>query len=174
MAESPRDTISRYLQDAIAAERSFESQLEGFSKEGDNEAAKSLFAQHAAETRNQYERLTARLEALGGSPSTSKSVLAHMFGLAPKSASMGHEKEERTSQNLMIAFSVESAECAMYEALANSAALAGDRETEALARAIQTEEKQTADKVWALIPAVSREAFQRVAGSGDVARGAAI
>lgn len=173
MAESPKETIIRYLQDAIAAERSFESQLEGFSKEGDNETAKSLFAQHARETRSQHERLTQRLEALGASPSTTKSVLAHMFGLAPKSASIGHEKEERTSQNLMIAYAVESAECAMYEALANSAAVSGDTATETLARTIQTEEKQTADKVWSLIPTVSRDAFQRVATSGDVARGAA-
>ena len=90
MAETSVDVIKRYLVDAIAAERSFESQLQGFSQEGDDAAAKSLFHQHALETKRQYERLTARLEALGGSPSTAKSFLAHIFGLTPKAASVWH------------------------------------------------------------------------------------
>jgi hypothetical protein len=51
MAETSADVIKRYLEDAIAAEKSFETQLQGFSKEGDNEAAKALFQQHALETR---------------------------------------------------------------------------------------------------------------------------
>jgi ferritin-like metal-binding protein YciE len=84
MAETATDVIKRYLVDAIAAEKSFETQLDTFSKEGDNEQAKSLFAQHAQETKSQYERLTSRLEALGGSTSTAKNILAHLFSNAPK------------------------------------------------------------------------------------------
>ena len=91
MAETSVDAIKRYLVDAIAAEKSFETQLEGFAKEGDNAAAKSRFQQHALETKRQYERLTSRLEALGGSPSTAKSILAHIFGLTPKAESVWHE-----------------------------------------------------------------------------------
>lgn len=37
MAETAIDVIKRYLVDAIAAEKSFETQLDTFSKEGDNE-----------------------------------------------------------------------------------------------------------------------------------------
>ena len=66
MAETSSEVLKRYLQDAIAAEKSFETQLRGFSREGDDSEAKAAFAQHAAETRSQHERLTARLEALGG------------------------------------------------------------------------------------------------------------
>lgn len=66
MAETSVDVIKRYLQDAIAAEKSFETQLEGFSKEGEDTVVQALFRQHAAETRVQYERLTARLSALAG------------------------------------------------------------------------------------------------------------
>src|SRR5690242_12452744 len=101
MAEEPIDVIKRYLQDAIAAEKSFETQLEGFSKEGNDQEAKAAFAQHARETRNQYERLTVRLEALGGSTSGFKSFMAHVFGMSPKSAQLGHDEEERTTQNLI-------------------------------------------------------------------------
>jgi ferritin-like metal-binding protein YciE len=165
MAESSVDVIKRYLEDAIAAENSFESQLQGFAKEGDNEAAKAAFHQHALETHNQIERLTARLEALGGSTSTTKSVLAHIFNFSPKAAQIGHEKEERTTQNLMMAFAVENSECAMYEALAVVADASGDSETAQLARSIQAQEKATADKVWALLPGAATEAFARVTSS---------
>jgi ferritin-like metal-binding protein YciE len=159
MAEDSGEVIRRYLQDAIAAEQSFETQLEGFSKEGDDRDAKDAFAHHAAETRSQYERLTARLEALGGSTSTFKSFMAHVFGLTSKSAQLGHEGQERTTQNLVIAFSVENAECAMYEALITVAVAAGDELTADLARQIQAEEKRTAEKVWSLIAPSARYAF---------------
>lgn len=168
MAETSVDTIKRYLVDAIAAERSFETQLEGFAKEGNNATAQSLFRQHALETKRQYERLTARLEALGGSPSTAKSFLAHVFGMAPKAASIGHEEEERVTQNLIAAFAVENSEVAMYESLINSAEAAGDTQTASLAREIQSEEKATAEKVFKLIPSAARDAFQRItAGSSS-------
>jgi ferritin-like metal-binding protein YciE len=170
MAETSVDAIKRYLVDAIAAERSFETQLEGFAKEGDNAAAKSLFQQHALETKRQYERLTARLEALGGSPSTAKSFLAHVFGMAPKAASLGHEQEERVTQNLIAAFAVENSEVAMYESLINSAEAAGDSQTASLAREIQAEERATAEKVFKLIPSAAQTAFQRItAGSSSTA-----
>lgn len=168
MAETSVEVIKRYLEDAIAAEKSFETQLEGFAKEGDNPAAQAAFQKHAVETRRQYERLTGRLEDLGGSPSSAKSFLAHMFGIAPKTAQIGHEKEERTTQNLMMAFAVESSELAMYEALATVAEEAGDGITALLAREIQEEEKATAQKIWSLLPSAATDAYLRVtSGSGD-------
>lgn len=162
MAETSTDVIKRYLEDAIAAEKSFETQLQGFANEGDNAAAKAAFHQHALETRNQYERLTARLEALGGSTSTAKSILAHIFNMTPKAASLGHEKEERTTQNLIMAFAVENSELAMYQALISVAEAAGDTETAALARSIQQQEKETADKVWSLLTPAAVDAYRRV------------
>lgn len=171
MAETATDVIKRYLVDAIAAEKSFETQLTTFSKEGDDTQAQSLFAQHGKETKNQYERLTARLEALGGSTSTAKTILAHLFSNTPKAASLGHEKEERTTQNLMIAYAVENSECAMYESLITAAQAAGDSQTESLAREIQNEERQTAEKVWKQIAPAARDAFRRVtSGAASTAR----
>ena len=169
MAETSNDVIKRYLEDAIAAEKSFETQLQGFSKEGDDEVVKSTFQQHALETRTQYDRLTARLEALGGSTSTAKSILAHIFNLTPKAAQIGHEKEERTTQNLMMAFAVENSECAMYESLAAVAEAAGDTQTASLARQIQAEEKATAEKVWRLLSPAALDAFRRITGDSTAA-----
>ncbi len=159
MPETSNDVIRRYLEDAIAAEKSFETQLEDFAREGDDEEIKAMFSIHAAETRRQYERLTARLGELGGSPSTAKSFFAHLFGLTPKTPQVGNTTEEQTTQNLIMGFTVESSECAMYEALAAVAEAAGDDATQALAREIQAEEKQTAEKLWRLITSRAKIAF---------------
>jgi ferritin-like metal-binding protein YciE len=72
---------------------------------------------------------------------------------------VGHTPEERTTQNLIIVFTVESSECAMYEALAAAAEAAGDTATETLAREIQVEERQTAEKIWRFIATRSKIAF---------------
>lgn len=170
MAETSTDLIRRYLDDAIAAEKSFETQLRGFAQEGDDAEVQAVFQRHAEETRVQYERLTARLEALGGTSSTAKSVLAHLLSLSPRAAQAGHTQEERLAQNLITAFAVEKSECAMYEALANVAAAAGDVSTEALAREIQAQESETADKMWRFIPTRSKIAFNMLtAGEIDPA-----
>jgi ferritin-like metal-binding protein YciE len=93
--------------------------------------------------------------------------LAHFFAVAPKTAQIGHEEEERTTQNVMMAFAVENSELAFYEALALTADAAGDSTTAALAREIQKEEKATADKLWKLLPGVATDAFFRVAGTAN-------
>jgi ferritin-like metal-binding protein YciE len=169
--QAPADVIRRYLSDAIAAEKNFEDQLRDFAKDTDQTAVQQLFLQHADETHNQWERLTARLEALGGSPSGMKSFMAHLFGFAPKTAQMGHDEAEKGTQDLMIAYAVENSEVAMYEALVTAAAAAGDMETERLAREIQQEEQRTAQKVWNMIAPMARESFLKVTGQ-PVARAA--
>jgi len=162
MSETAIEVIKRYLEDAIAAEKSFETQLDGFATEGDNLQVRAVFAHHSVETKSQHQRLEMRLESLGGSSSAAKSFLAHLFSLAPQTAKIGHEIEERTTQNLMIAFAVENSELAMYEALATVAEAAGDIVTANLAREIQLEEKAAADKIWKLLPLAANEAFVRV------------
>jgi ferritin-like metal-binding protein YciE len=158
--KSAQEVLARYLEDAIAAEKSFETQLKGFSDEAEDPTVQALFRQHAHETRQQYTMLTHRLEELGGSTSTMKSFLAHMFNFAPKIAQVGHDKYERQTQNLMMAYAVENAEVAMYESMAQAAQLASDTPTEELARQIQQQEKQTAEKVWAQVAPAARRAMQ--------------
>jgi ferritin-like metal-binding protein YciE len=167
MAENSTDVVKRYLEDAIAAEKSFETHLQGMAKEGDDAAAKTVFHQHALETKGHYERLTARLEALGGNTSTAKSILAHLFGMNSKPAQVGHGREERTTENLTIAFAVSNSEIAMFESLIAIAEAAGDTDTATLARQIQNEERATAEKVWNLIPNAAMRAFHRVDGGAE-------
>lgn len=158
--QSAREVLARYLQDAIAAEKSFETQLIGFSEEVEDSTVRTLFRQHAQETKEQYTLLTQRLDDLGGSTSTIKSFLAHLFNFAPKVAQIGHDKYERQTQDLMMAYAVENAEVAMYESLAQVAQPAADPRTEQLARQIQQHEKETAEKVWAQVAPAARRAIQ--------------
>jgi len=161
MAERSAEVVRRYLEDAIAAEKSFETQLQGFAKDGENAAAKSAFEQHALETKKQYERLTARLESLGGSVSTAKTLLADFLGLGSRLAHSGQGSERRTTQDLMLAFALEYSELALYETLAAIAEAAGDPETAALARSIQKEEKAAAEKFWQLIPEAALQDYAK-------------
>ncbi len=159
------ETIQDYLEDAIAAEKAFETQLRDFAGEGSSDESHGLFLQHAQETRLQYERLTARLKELGGDPSGAKSFMAHLVGMLPKLAQLGHDVMDRLTQNLMIAFAVENCEVAMYEALIAVAEEAGDSTTAQLAREIQSEERATAKKVWQRIPPTALSAFNKMAGA---------
>lgn len=170
--QSPQEAICRYLVDAIAAENSFENQLRQFAKEVEQPELKQLFQQHADETKSQEQRLTARLEALGGKPSRTMGFMANMFGSAPKAMQMGHDRAEIGIQDLTMAFAVENSEIAMYEALAVSAAACGDVQTEQLAREIQDEERMTADKVWNHLAPCARQSFQKVT-TGETMRRAA-
>lgn len=158
--KTANDVLKTYLEDAIAAEKSFETQLRGFSKDATDSSVRDMFLQHAEETKDQHRQLSARLEQLGGSSSTFKGVLAHLFAAAPKLAQVGHDEYERQTQDLMIAFAVENAEVAMYETLAEVCRVAADVDTEELALQIQKQERTTAEKVWAQIAPAARRAME--------------
>lgn len=161
--DEPKESIlRRYLADAIAAEQSSVERMEEMSGEGDHLPAKQLFAQHADQARTQVERLRARLDALGGSPSELKAVVAHLIALVPKIVHKGHDESEISTQNLVLGYALENGEIAMYEALAAIAAAAGDLQTEQLARDIQKEERHAAQMIWNLIAASARDSYGKI------------
>ncbi len=165
MAETSTALIKRYLEEATAAENHSIERLKEFENEGDNADIKALFHAHRLETEQQHERLAERLKTLNGSPSTSKGLLAYIFGLAAKTRQTGHEKGERATQDLMVAYALENSEVAMYESLITMAEAAGDSETAELARSIQIQEKEAAEKIWKLLPSAALESSARVTGS---------
>lgn len=134
---SSSELIQRYLQDAIASERAFELQLRSMAEEGDNPRVQELFASHADETKRQCDRLTSRLEVLGGRPSTAKGIMARIFGSVPKAGQIGQAEEDKNTQNLIIAYAIEQSEVASYEALKVAAERVGDIPTANLAEEIQ-------------------------------------
>jgi len=141
MPETTSGVITRYLHDAVATEKSFEAQLQTLAKDSASPEAKPVFQQRAAEAKRHAERLSARLESLGGSRSSSGSALGQIFSLNPRNR----------SRNLMVAFALENGGMAMYASLAAIADAAGDSETAELARALQAEEKAAADNIWNLL-----------------------
>ncbi len=162
--EEAQDVIRRYLQDAIAAEQNFITVNRAIAKEATMPHVRQLFEAHADETERQEQRLTARLEALGGKPSGVKGFLAHLFGISPKLAQAGRDESEKTTQDLIMAYASESSEIAMYESLAIAAADAGDPLTEQLARDIQQEERRMAEQVWSWIGPSAHHTFLKVTG----------
>lgn len=161
--DEPKESIlRRYLADTIAAEQSSAERMEEMSGEGEHLAARQLFAQHQDQTLSQIERLRARLDALGGSPSEVKAVIAHLIALVPKLVHKGRDESEISTQNLILAYALENEEVAMYEALAATAAAAGDLQTEQLAREIQKEERHTAEMIWNLIANTARDSYSKI------------
>jgi ferritin-like metal-binding protein YciE len=155
-----QETIVRYLQDAEAAERTFEDALAALSETGNQPEVQSALAGMAHKARTQHERLQARIEALGGSRSTVKSALAHTLGFAPRLAQLDD------TQNLLITIATAAAESAMYEALATAAAAAGDASTEQLARQLQIEEREDYQQASALLRQSAVQAFQQAMSGG--------
>jgi ferritin-like metal-binding protein YciE len=160
-----QELIATYIQDAEAAERNFEDTLSSFSKAGDQGPVKSFFEWASAKAKTQHQRLEARLRELGGSPSTAKSMLAHVLAFSTTAAQIGHEPAEKNTQHLIMCVGAAAAEMAMYESLATVAAAAGDTTTEQLARQLQTEEKEDYERAWALLGSSAQDSFVK-ASSG--------
>jgi ferritin-like metal-binding protein YciE len=158
---SGTEVIRRYLNDAIAAERAFESQLRSFANDAsDDQEIQLFFADHADETNAQIERLTARLAALASEEEAkSKTLAANLLSFAPKFVQAGHTAEERIVQNLIAAYCIEAGESAMYEALAQAAQLAGDSDTADLARQSQGQERRAAQSIFRFLPTRSKIAL---------------
>ncbi len=151
--------IARYLEDVTAAEKAFEHQLREFSRSGDDDEVRAVLADHGDETVRQQQRLEARLMEVGGQPSSARTSLASILNFAPQVAEPQDIVEERTLQNLLIAYTLEAGEFAMYEALATLARAAGDGSTEQLARNTQVEERRAAEMIWHFLPSRTKIAF---------------
>jgi ferritin-like metal-binding protein YciE len=175
VAETSVEVIKRYLEDAIASEKSFEARLREFAQAGDDAEVQTAFLAHAEESRLHHERLTQRLRALGGSPSAVKSFFDQLFSFSPKSVQLGQSPVDSQEaghlvENLVLAFSVSNGQRALYEAFAAAAIAAGDEDTEQLARDIQRQETEAAEKLWHFLPSRAKIAFNlRTAGEIDPA-----
>ena len=167
MAESGQEVLRRYLQDSVAAAKGFETELRSFSRDDDDAEVQAVFLRHAELTKRQHETLTARLRELGGGPSATKGFLAHLFTMSPRAVQLTHRAEERTSQNLIMAFTIGKSGRAMCEALSVVARTAGDLQTERLARELGDGVEALSEVTWRLLPSRSKIAFN-ILTAGEV------
>jgi ferritin-like metal-binding protein YciE len=159
LTQAGQEVTRQYLDDIVIAETLFEQQLREFSKLGDDDEVQVLLAEHAEATRQQRERLAIRMAEIGGRVSSRKVGLASILNFTPQLVSGGSIVEEQTLQNLLIAYTVETGEFAMYEALSTLAHAAGDTDTEQLAKQIQSEKRNSAERIWHFLPSRSKIAF---------------
>ncbi len=159
MTAAGKEVIRQYLEDVITAEKGFEQQLREFSRSGDDQEVQVLFAQHADETQRQHERLVTRLAEIGRRVLSQKVGFASILHSAPQIPQAADISEEKTLHNLMLAYTVEAGEFAIYETLIALARASGDTETEQIAKQIQIEERQAAEKIWHFLPSRSKIAF---------------
>lgn len=156
--ENHSERLVRYLQDAHAAETGIEEMLKDAAGTDDADAAR-LFEEHLTVTRSQTARLEQRLQELGGDTSGGKGMMNKVMAKVGDVLNMGHDKYDKTTQDLIKAYATEHLEMAMYEALIVYAEAAGDMQTAALAREIQDEERQTAERIFPMIEAFSRRTY---------------
>ena len=159
MTEAGNDVIRHYLENLVTAEKEFEQRLREFSKLGDDEEVQAAMAEHADETKGQHQRLAMRLTEIGGRVLSRKGGFASILNSAPQLPQASEIMEEKTLLNLLAAYTMEAGEFAMYETLATLARAAGDYNTEQLAKQIQAEERNAAEKIWHFLPSRSKIAF---------------
>jgi ferritin-like metal-binding protein YciE len=158
--EDKTNRIIRYLNDAWAVEKALVDSLKDMGEEANDPAVRALLLEHSQVTHQQEESLEARIRQLGGETQTYKGYLNQFIAKAGDFMNMGHDQYDRTTQNLMQCFATENFELAMYESLAAFADAVGDAETAQLARQIQQQERETAEKLWPLIAPVGAKAVE--------------
>ena len=130
----------------------------GFSQSGDDEEVQSAFAARADRVAEQSARLEGRLrETRGEFPAENSlpGLITESFARWPHS----NVPDERLMQNVILAYALEMAECAIYEALIGAADAAGDTETARIAREIQATEMGAAGEFLHFLPSRSKIAF---------------
>lgn len=156
--ETPQERLLRYLDDAHAAEVGIEDMLRSAVDRTNNVQAKTAFQEHLAVTQNQAQRLEQRLISLGGRTSGGKGILNSIIGKVSDLVNIGHDEFDKTTQDLIKAYSTEHLEVGMYTSLKAYAEQLGDSETAALAERAIGEEKEAADTLFPLIAETAKAA----------------
>jgi ferritin-like metal-binding protein YciE len=167
--EEPQERLIRYLQDAHAAEVGIAGVLKDAVSSLNNEQARSLFAEHLAVTESQADRLEARLNALGSDTSGGKNFLNTLMGKISDLMNAGHDEYDKTTQDIIKAYSTEHLEIGMYTSMAAYAQAIGDVETATLAQEIMAEEEEAAENLYPLISQQAQATYRAATSSQTTA-----
>lgn len=157
MPETRTQRLIRYLNDACAAERGGLVALRHIAAELTEPDVRAAIEDHITVTESQAKRLENRITALGGDKSPQKSAVNSMIAKSSQVANIFHDKEDKKTQDIIKAYSLEHFEIGMYTSLHAFAQAIGDTETARLADTIRGEEQQTADRLMRLIPDLATE-----------------
>jgi ferritin-like metal-binding protein YciE len=139
------ERLRKYLADAHAIEEQAIALLERGPKLAGSERLAAIYAEHLDQTRDHAEAIDARLQALGGDPSTLKDAALRLGALNWGAFFQAHPDTAGKLAAFTRAF--EHLEIGGYEQLQRVAQRAGDQETAQLAQTILAEEREAADRV---------------------------
>ena len=149
--ESTHDRLIRYLDNAWAVEKALVDSLKTMAQDVNDADVAQWFREHAQVTWQQEEALEARIRALGAEPSGAKGFFSSMMGRLSDIMQITQDEYDRTTQNLIKAYTSEQFEMAMYQALEAYANAIGDAETARLAQLHFQQERETAEMLWPMI-----------------------
>jgi ferritin-like metal-binding protein YciE len=139
------EQLRKYLADVHAIEAQSESLLERGRKLAGNETLARIYAEHLDETRDHSEAIAARLDALGGDPSSLKDAALRLGALNWGAFFQAHPDTPAKLAGFARAF--EYLEIGGYEQLKRVAERAGDDETAALVGQILEDERTASDRI---------------------------
>jgi ferritin-like metal-binding protein YciE len=139
------EQLRKYLADAHAIEGQAESLLERGPKLAGRETLARIYAEHLEETRDHAEAIEARLDALGGDPSTIQDAAMRLGALNWGAFFQAHP--DTPGKLAAFARAFEHLEIGGYEQLRRVAERAGDDETAKLVERILAQEREAADRI---------------------------
>lgn len=159
VAESSAALIRRYLEHAITAEKHFETELRNLAAQGDDDEVQGAFREAADRGLRHQELLRAQLSILTASPSIAPEFSVAFLDWSFLNFEGVRVEEERTAKNLIRAYGLTNAGCALYAGL--STYLEGTREAEirSLASEFQGDYREAAERIFRFIPSRSKIAF---------------
>jgi ferritin-like metal-binding protein YciE len=165
------DTLERqlvkHIDEALAMEQNVLRMLDAMISTTDDPEIKEELRAHKAETENQADRLIARLEAHGATPSVVREAGGVLGALMKGVVDMA--RGEKAGRNARDGYATEHMEIAAYQLLERVAERAGDQETVEVARQNRAEEEAMAKKLdshWDRFAELSLEEAGVSAGSG--------
>jgi ferritin-like metal-binding protein YciE len=139
------EQLRKYLADAHAIEEQAIALLERSPKLAGSDRLARIYAEHLEETRDHAEGVEARLQALGGDPSTLKDAALRLGALNWGAFFQAHP--DTPGKLAAFARAFEHLEIGGYEQLKRVAERAGDPETVQLVDGILAQEREAADRI---------------------------
>ena len=142
---SIQDQLVKHIDEAISMEENVKRMLDGMIETTDDAGVIDLLEHHRVETEEHSQRLRARLEAHGASPSMVREATGILGALAKLPLDM--VRGEKAGRNARDGYATEHMEIASYQLLERIAKQAGDEETAEVARVNRAEEEAMAQKL---------------------------
>jgi ferritin-like metal-binding protein YciE len=142
---SIQDQLVKHIDEAISMEENVKRMLDGMIETTDDAAVIDLLEHHKVETEQHSQRLRARLEAHGASPSMVREATGILGALAKLPLDV--VRGEKAGRNARDGYATEHMEIASYQLLERVAKRAGDEETAEVARLNMAEEEAMAQKL---------------------------